>query len=81
MPKLLRRTKSTMTPQERFERAQDAAIPEGDLSAYEGTWIAVRDSQVIASNLDLIALYNDPAVRPDDALMAVPVDEHDVIII
>jgi hypothetical protein len=82
MLKLLPRTKSeALTPQERFERAQRAAIPEGDLSAYEGMWIAVRDSHVVASNADLVALYCDPAVSPDDALMAIPVDEQDVLMV
>jgi hypothetical protein len=69
-----------MTPQETFERAQRAAMPLMDLSEYEGEWVALRDGQVVASNLDAVALRNDAKVHGDDLLMPVPMDGHSILI-
>lgn len=69
-----------MTPQESFERAQRAAMPAVDLTKYEGTWVALRDGDVVASSLDAVTLRDDPAVSPDDVLMPVPTDGHSILI-
>jgi hypothetical protein len=61
-----------MTPEERFNRAQDDTLPKEDLTPYEGLWVALRNGYVIAADLDPRQVREHPAVRVDDVLLAVP---------
>jgi hypothetical protein len=45
-----------------------------DLSEYRGTWVAVRDGKVVASNADLDALLEASNVRSSDEISFVPED-------
>ncbi|MHB1860333.1 MAG: DUF5678 domain-containing protein [Solirubrobacteraceae bacterium] len=49
----------------------DLAI-HADLTAYAGSWVAIRDGNVVASALDPVELRDKPEVRDDDILMPVP---------
>jgi hypothetical protein len=69
-----------LTPQETFERAQRAGMPWMDLAEYEGEWVALRDGQVVASNLDVVALLDDAHVQGDDVLEPVPIDGPRIVI-
>lgn len=55
-----------------LEREQEKLSPKEDLAPYAGLWVALRDGHVVTSSTDAVLLRNDPAVRPDDLLMAVP---------
>ncbi len=43
-----------------------------DLRAYAGSWVAIRDGDVVASALDAVELRDMPEVQEDDVLMPVP---------
>jgi Family of unknown function (DUF5678) len=49
----------------------DIAI-EDDLTAYAGSWVAIRDGRVVASALDAVELRDKSEVDKDDVLMPVP---------
>jgi hypothetical protein len=68
------------TPQQVFERAQGAAAPKEDLSPYEGSWVALRDGRVVASDPDVGRLRENPAVHDDDVLTVVPRDHQSILI-
>ena len=55
-----------------LEQAQAELDPKEDLTPYEGQWVALREGRVIASDLDAVALRDNPAVSEDDALILVP---------
>lgn len=69
-----------MTVQE-IERKQAELAPKDDLSPYVGRWVALRDGHVVASDLDAIALRDNPNVREDDVLMPVPTDRDAILIL
>lgn len=70
-----------MTPQQRFERAQDDTMPRESLAAFRGQWVVLRDGLVVAANIDAVLLYNDDPVRAGDVLVAVPfVDDTDLVV-
>lgn len=66
---------------DQLEAEQQRALPEVDLSVYGGQWVALRDGSVIASDLDAVALRNNPEVRQDDILTPVPSQEDGVFIL
>jgi hypothetical protein len=70
-----------MTPEERFNRAQDDSLPKEDLTPYEGLWVALRNGYVIAAALDPRLVREDPAVRIDDVLLAVPRGRDSILIV
>lgn len=51
---------------EKIQRQQEAAMPRGDLAPYAGKWIAVRDGEIVASDISLDRLRQHPEVRPSD---------------
>lgn len=55
-----------------IQRQQDETKPRDDLRDYAGEWVALRDGRVVASNIDAVALRNDPKVRSSDDLLQVP---------
>jgi hypothetical protein len=59
-----------MTVQE-IRRQQEALMPRGDLAPYGGKWVAVRDGEIIASDIDPERLRQREDVQPDDALMPI----------
>jgi hypothetical protein len=62
-------------------REQDKLLPTEDLAPYRGQWIALRGGRVVASDLDPIALRDNPDVRETDALMPVPAQEDTIFIL
>jgi hypothetical protein len=59
-------------PVDEIQREQAEAIPRVDLSSYAGQWVALRGDEVIASDLDAVALRNRPEVQSSDVLLPVP---------
>ena len=56
-----------------FEQAQQKTlVPKDDLAPYAGQWVALRDGHVIASDLDAVALRDNPVVTSEDTLLPVP---------
>lgn len=51
---------------EEIQRHQEAAMPTGDLEPYAGKWIAVRDGEIVASELTLARLREHPDVLLTD---------------
>ena len=51
---------------------QQESLPKQDLSPYAGQWVALRDGLVVASDLDPVALRDNPVVRASDTLLPVP---------
>lgn len=49
----------------------DLAI-RANLTPYAGSWVAVRDGEVVASALDSVELRDKPEVHEDDVLMPIP---------
>ncbi len=66
---------------EELERKQRELAPKDDLSPYVGQWVALRDGRVIASDLDAVALRDNPAVQDGDVLMPVPTDRDAILIL
>jgi hypothetical protein len=66
---------------EEIERKQDELAPKDDLSPYVGQWVALRNGHVIASDLDAVALRDNPDVHEDDILMPVPTDRDSILIL
>lgn len=64
-----------------IERKQNELAPKDDLSPYVGQWVALRDGHVVASDLDAVALRDNPAVHEDDVLMPVPTDRDALLIL
>jgi hypothetical protein len=64
-----------------FEQAQQNALPKDDLTPYAGQWVALRDGHVIASDLDAVALRDNPVVTSEDALQPVPPSGEGVVYI
>ena len=59
-------------PVEEIQREQQGAMPQEDLSPYAGQWVALRDGRVVASDIDPVALRENPEVTETDALFPVP---------
>ena len=57
---------------EQIAREQNRMLPKEDLTPYAGRWVALRDGQVIATNIDAVALRDDPEVTSEDTLLPVP---------
>ena len=51
---------------EEIQRHQEAAMPRGDLEPYAGKWIAVRNGEIIASDITLARLREHPEVLSSD---------------
>jgi hypothetical protein len=51
---------------------QSDILVRENLTAYAGSWVAIRDGKVIASALDAVELRDKPEVHEDDVLMPVP---------
>lgn len=47
---------------------------KSDLSPYRGSWVALRDGEVVASALDPIELRENDAVHDEDWFVLVPND-------
>ena len=56
---------------EEIQRQQQALMPRGDLAPYAGKWVAVRDGEIVASDIDPERLRLHEEVREDDALVPV----------
>jgi hypothetical protein len=52
-----------------------------DLTPYAGQWVALRDGEVVASDLDAVALRYRPEVLPTDALLPVPDPGTDLLLL
>ncbi|HTW41245.1 MAG TPA: hypothetical protein VMD79_02895 [Solirubrobacteraceae bacterium] len=66
---------------EEIQREQALSIPHIDLSAYAGQWVAIRGDQVVASDLDAVALRNRPEVEETDTLLPVPDPGADLLLL
>jgi hypothetical protein len=66
---------------EEIQREQALSIPNIDLSAYAGQWVAIRGDQVVASDLDAVALRNRPEVEAMDTLLPVPDSGADLLLL
>ncbi len=55
-----------------LEQAQQKILPKDDLTPYRGQWVALRDGHVIASDIDAVALRDNPVVKSEDTLLPVP---------
>jgi hypothetical protein len=55
-----------------FEQAQQKALPKDDLTPYRGQWVALRDGHVVASDVDAVAVRDNPVVTSEDTLLPVP---------
>ena len=64
-----------------IQREQAESIPHVDLSAYAGLWVALRGNEVVASDLDAVALRNRPEVEPTDVLLPVPDPGADLLLL
>jgi len=64
-----------------FRCRQARASPKGDLKPYWGKWIAVRDSEIVASGSSLAEVRSRHDVRPTDLVMPVPRPEGDFLIL
>ncbi|HAM01604.1 MAG TPA: succinyl-CoA synthetase subunit alpha [Acidimicrobiaceae bacterium] len=53
---------------------QREPIVTDDLSIYRGSWVAVRDGQVVADAIDPVELRDKPEVREDDVIFLVPTE-------
>jgi hypothetical protein len=73
--------KGTELTVEELVRAQQSVLPKEDLTAYEGLWVALRDGLVVASDVDAVALRDNPDVREDDVLTPVPTGEQGLFIL
>jgi len=56
---------------EEIQKQQEALMPKGDLTPYAGKWVAIRDGEVVASDIDSQRLREHDDVRPDDVLAPV----------
>lgn len=54
-----------------IQRQQQAVMPKGDLAPYAGQWVALRNGEVIASDMDAKRLREHMEVREDDVLVPV----------
>lgn len=57
-----------------IQREQAKTLPREELAPYAGQWVALRDGLVVASDIDAVALRNNPEVRDTDTLTPVPQD-------
>lgn len=57
-----------------IQHQQHDAMPRDDLKPYAGEWVALREGHVIASDIDAVALRNNPEVQETDTLTPVPPD-------
>jgi hypothetical protein len=64
-----------------IQRQQEAVMPKEDLEAYAGQWIALRDGHVVASDLDPVALRDNPDVSEDDTLIPVPAQGSELLLL
>lgn len=64
-----------------IQSQQQAIMPREDLKPYAGQWVALRDGQVVASDLDPLALRDNPSVTETDTLMPVPPPGSDLLIL
>lgn len=64
-----------------IDQVQAAVMPHGDLAPYAGQWVAVRDGQVIAHDVDPVRLREHPDVQPDDALVPVAYPDRGVFVL
>ena len=64
-----------------IQHSQNEAMPREDLSQYAGQWVALRQGRVIASDIDAVALRNNPEVSRDDDILPVPADGNSILIL
>jgi len=64
-----------------IQQEQQAMMPKEDLARYAGQWVALRDGHVVTSDLDAVALRDDPAVSDLDTLILVPAQGSDLLIL
>ena len=64
-----------------LDREQQSLVGDVDLDPYRGTWVAIRDGEVIASDVDPIALRDNPDVRSDDFLTLVPTADEGMLLL
>lgn len=64
-----------------IQRAQAEGIPHVDLRQYAGLWVALRGSEIVATDIDPVALKQHPEVEPTDALLPVPDTGADILIL
>jgi hypothetical protein len=64
-----------------IQREQARSTPHVDLTPYAGQWVALRDGEVVASDLDAVALRYRPEVLPTDALLPVPDPGTDLLLL
>jgi hypothetical protein len=66
---------------EEIRQQQEAVLPREDLESYRGQWVALRDGYVVASDLDPVALRDNPEVSRDDTLMPVPAEGSELLLL
>jgi hypothetical protein len=64
-----------------LEQAQEKVLPAEDLEPYRGMWVAIRDGRIIASDLDPVALRDNPEVQPTDTLTPVPAQRDGIYVL
>jgi hypothetical protein len=64
-----------------IQQQQEAVLPKEDLESYGGQWVALRDGYVVASDLDPVALRDNPEVSEDDTLIPVPAQGSELLLL
>jgi hypothetical protein len=64
-----------------IQHQQDETMPREDLSRFAGQWVALRDGRVVASDIDPVALRDNPQVTATDDLVPVPADGAAILIL
>ncbi len=64
-----------------IQQQQEAVMPHGDLAPYAGQWVAVRDGEVIAHDVDPERLKEHSEVRAGDALIPVAYPDRGVFVL
>jgi hypothetical protein len=64
-----------------IQREQAESIPRMDLSPYARLWVALRGNEVIASDLEAVALRNRAEVESTDVLLPVPDPGADLLLL
>jgi Family of unknown function (DUF5678) len=54
-----------------IQREQQVLMPKGDLAPYAGQWVALRNGEIIASDIDAEQLKEHLEVKDDDILVPV----------
>jgi hypothetical protein len=64
-----------------IQQQQEAVLPKEDLGSYGDQWVALRDGHVVASDLDPVALRDNPDVSEGDTLIPVPANGGELLLL